>query len=169
MSNIDLSFKLEPIFTNGLAFYSAFIQRLVRDGNSHVFISTYNTSINGDFPETVSRVLTDIHGYATQIYLLVGTNPYHPQNHLIRATLSRYVLALSKLQIRLLKGVHMKTFFTPSFGYAGSLNLIHPTLDDLMVRLSSTQLPLVHSYFLRLWDKALPLGNVQTLNKTSSL
>lgn len=167
MSNIDLSFPLEPIFTNGLAFYQALIQSTKKYEPGLVRIATYNTSINEGFTQTVTEVLTQLAHLSTSVELLVGINLHHLHISTIKSILSSHASTIPKLHIRTLKGVHVKCFLTSSCGYAGSLNLIHPTLDDLMVRLSPTQRSLTDTYFSRLWQRAEPVRIVQKLNATS--
>lgn len=164
--NVDLGFPLEPIFTNGLAFYQALIESTRRRKPSIVSISTYNTSINEGMTESVLETLTSLCEISTSVHLLVGINSFHLKLFTIRATLKRYTQVLPKLRVRELQGVHMKCFLTSTCGYAGSLNLIHPTLDDLMVRLTTHQRLLVQAYFDRLWAKATIPSYALTQSKT---
>lgn len=155
MSNIDISHPLIPTFTNGFDFYEAIIQHVKKRQPSLIRISSYNTSVNEEFTPLVDQYIASLCRYCKEVQLLIGINPHHPFNDKIFTILKKWESIFPNLKSARLRGVHMKaTLITPSTGFAGSLNLIHPTLDDLMVQLSTTQYREVDAYFTRLWNKS---------------
>lgn len=157
MTDLSIPFsRLRPnalIYTSGYAFQDAVVYHAK---SSVVTISTFNvsTNIETDFlPKLCTKAIA--------VKLLVGTSPYNENNPAVLKVLHTWNNLYPNLTIVLGQKVHVKTILISQpnglIGWAGSLNLITPTLHDLMVRLSKKQATEVETYIQQLWKQAQPL------------
>lgn len=155
----------DHVFTNGYAFQQT-VSRFVDKHSTLVRVSTYNIGISAHDGATVDDFVKDL-CVATEVRLLVGFNTNHSQNVEFLKKYKSLVDRHKNLQVRRLEKMHAKIvsveWKTPSQkkaqtqSWTGSLNLITPTLHDLMVKLDPTQSRDVCKYFDRLWEFATVL------------
>jgi hypothetical protein len=157
----------DHVFTNGYAFQQT-VSRFVTKDSALVRISTYNVGISDHDGATVNDFVKDL-CVAEEVRLLVGFNPNHTQNMAFTAKYKELAKQHKNLKIRRLEKLHAKIvsveYTTPAQKktqtrtWTGSLNLVTPTLHDLMFKLYPTQSREVCNYFDRLWNFSSVLFN----------
>ena len=134
------------IYTSGYMFQDSVIYHCPK---TTVTISTYNVSTN-----IVNNFVDKLCKRATEVTLLVGINPFHHNNFAIVRQLSEWKVKHPNIRIYTASKLHVKAVLIERprslIGWAGSLNLITPTLNDLMVRLSKRQAVEVKTYLQKL-------------------
>lgn len=152
----------DHVFTNCHSFQIK-VGRFTNHETKLVRISSYNIGISTHDLSTVGTFVDDL-CMAKQVQLLVGYNPHHDKNAEITATLNALLKRHKTLQIRRLEKLHAKIVSIQQSDnkvhtWTGSLNLITPSLYDLMVKLDLTQSKTVCDYFDRLWNLGSVLFN----------
>ena len=144
----------ESLFTNCHEFQRV-VCRLVTKETKLVRIASYNVGIGVEY-DTVDSFIQSM-CVATKVQLLVGFNPKHEKNTEISLRLSNWHKRHSNLEIRRYEKLHAKIVSITNDStktWIGSLNLITPTLFDIMAKLTPEQSNELMKWFDRLWQRA---------------
>lgn len=149
----------DSVFENCHEFQHMMGQKVKPD--SIVRLASYNIGIN-DHDSAVQSFIGSM-CKAKEVRLLVGYNIYHDKNIEINAALDALIKRHKNLDVRRLQKLHAKIVAIGDQVWTGSLNIISPTLFDLMVKLNPKQALRVVSYFDTLFVRA---SLVHPMNKT---